>query len=81
MDKTNKMKVIDADAHVEESVQTWQYLEPEFYPRRPIPVTLPTDTSWGKWNAVWLIDKKVRQSSANPTTMELAKSKGISIPS
>ena len=75
------MKMIDADAHVEESIQTWQYLEPEFYPRRPIPVTLPLDTSWGKWNAVWLIDKKVRQSSANPTTMELAQSKAISIPS
>ncbi len=33
------MKMIDADAHVEESIHTWEYLEPEFYPRRPIPVT------------------------------------------
>ncbi len=24
--------VIDADAHVEESVETWSYLESEFYP-------------------------------------------------
>ncbi len=47
------MKMIDADAHVEESIHTWEYLEPEFYPRRPIPVTLPSDTSWGKWNAGW----------------------------
>ena len=46
------MKVIDADAHVEESVHTWEYLDPQFYPRRPIPITLPRDTSWGKWNAV-----------------------------
>jgi uncharacterized protein len=75
------MEVIDADAHVEESIATWQYLEPRFYPRRPIPVTLPQDTSWGKWNAVWLIDKKVRQSAANPTSMELAQGKKISIPS
>ncbi|NIO09620.1 MAG: amidohydrolase family protein [Deltaproteobacteria bacterium] len=75
------MQIIDADAHVEESVATWQFLEPRFYPRRPIPVTLPGDTSWGKFNAVWLIDRKVRQSAANPTTMELAQRKRISLPS
>lgn len=75
------MQVIDADAHVEESVHTWQYLDPEFYPRRPIPVTLPPDTSWGKWNAVWLIDRKVRQSAATPTAMERAQDKAISVPS
>lgn len=75
------MQVIDADAHVEESVDTWQYLDAEFYPRRPIPVTLPSDTSWGNWNAVWLIDKKVRQSAATPTAMEVARSKSISVPS
>ena len=75
------MQVIDADAHVEESVQTWQYLDPEFYPRRPLPVTLPPDTQWGPWNAVWLIDQKVRQSAATPTSMELARKKAISVAS
>ena len=25
------MRVIDCDAHVEECVETWQYLDPEFY--------------------------------------------------
>jgi hypothetical protein len=30
--------IIDSDAHVEESVETWKYLEPEFYPYRPIPI-------------------------------------------
>lgn len=75
------MQVIDADAHVEESVQTWQYLDPEFHPRRPLPVTLPPDTSWGPWNAVWLIDRKVRQSAATPTSMERARDKAVSVPS
>lgn len=75
------MRVIDADAHVEESVETWQYLEPEFYPRRPIPVKLPTDTAWSTWNAVWLIDRKVRQSAASPTMMQRAQDKAISVAS
>ena len=31
------MTVIDCDALAEESVASWQYLEPEFYKFRPIP--------------------------------------------
>ena len=75
------MLVIDADAHVEESVASWSFLAEEFHARRPLPVTLPVDTAWREHNAVWLIDRKVRQSAANPTTMERAKKKGIAIPS
>ncbi|HEX7228564.1 MAG TPA: hypothetical protein VF353_12395, partial [Candidatus Binatia bacterium] len=30
----------DADSHVEESPQTWKYLEEKFARRRPIPITL-----------------------------------------
>ena len=41
------MRVIDCDAHVEESVETWQYLDPEFYLLRPIPVVFPEDTCFG----------------------------------
>jgi predicted TIM-barrel fold metal-dependent hydrolase len=73
------MQVIDADAHVEESEATWQYLDPALHRRRPIPVTLPPDTSFGAFNAVWIVDHKLRQSSANPTTMQVAHQKGVAI--
>jgi uncharacterized protein len=73
------MQAIDADAHVEESVETWQYLEPAFYEKRPIPVTLPTDTPFGRFNAVWIVDNKIRQCAATPTTMEIAHRKGVEI--
>jgi len=73
------MRVLDADAHVEESPETWQFLDPALNARRPIPVTLPADTSFGSFNAVWIIDNKLRQSSANPTSMRIASEKGVSI--
>ncbi len=57
------MRIIDADAHVMESITTWQYLDPGFYSKRPIPVTLPTDTSLGPRNSFWLIDNKLRQEN------------------
>jgi predicted TIM-barrel fold metal-dependent hydrolase len=75
------LKVIDADAHVEESNETWQFLDPVFFPRRPVAVALPPDTSFREHNAVWIIDNKVRQSAANPTLMARAQKKAISIPS
>jgi hypothetical protein len=41
------MNVVDCDAHVEESVETWSFLEPEFYLLRPAPVLFPEDTCFG----------------------------------
>ena len=75
------IKVIDADAHVEESTETWQFLDPAFSPRRPVAVALPEDTSFKEHNAVWIIDNKLRQSAANPTIMARAQKKKISIAS
>lgn len=72
--------VIDSDAHVEESVDTWKYLEPEFYPFRPIPVVFPEDTCFGERNAAWVIDYKLRHFAATPTLMKLSREKGVSIP-
>lgn len=60
------MIVIDADAHVMESEQTWAYLEPEYHARRPVVVTLPEDTSLGVFNAAWLIDEKINVFGASP---------------
>ncbi|HTM08521.1 MAG TPA: amidohydrolase family protein [Verrucomicrobiae bacterium] len=79
--EVKSLRVIDADAHVEESAETWRFLDPEFFPRRPLAAALPPDTSFGEHNAVWIIDHKLRQSAANPTIMERAQKKPISIPS
>jgi predicted TIM-barrel fold metal-dependent hydrolase len=48
--------VVDADTHISESTHIWDLLEPEMYPRRPVLVSVPTDTLYGKRNAFWLID-------------------------
>jgi predicted TIM-barrel fold metal-dependent hydrolase len=73
------MTVIDCDAHVEESVQTWSYLDPAFYPYRPIPVVFPEDTCWGSHNAAWVIDYKLRYSASSPTNMKRGSEKGAPI--
>src|SRR5712691_6966128 len=78
------MQVIDADAHVEESVHTWQYVASSFDTRRPAPVTVTLDTNWGTFNGFWIIDDKMRHCGGNPTSAEAAKNKnkeGITIPS
>ena len=74
------MRVIDCDAHVEECVETWRFLDPEFYLLRPIPVTFPEDTCFGSHNAAWVIDYKLRFFAANPTTMKRAGEKSVAIP-
>ncbi|MCS6802173.1 MAG: amidohydrolase family protein [Chloroflexota bacterium] len=55
------MPVIDADAHIEEGVACWQFLPERLRPRRPMPVTFPSDTVYGGGMTVWVIDRKVRQ--------------------
>ncbi len=57
------MKVIDADAHVEECPTTWEFLDAEFRGRKPLPLTFPENTLDGiysAFNAVWLIEGNVR---------------------
>ncbi len=72
--------VIDSDAHVEECVDTWSYLDPEFYPLRPIPVVFPQDTCFGERNAAWVIDYKLRHFAATPAMSRQSHEKGVSIP-
>ena len=72
------MRVIDVDGHVEESVQTFQFLEREYWPRRPIPVLMPPDTEFGEWNGFWMIDTRARDFGGTPTAMIMARKKGIS---
>jgi predicted TIM-barrel fold metal-dependent hydrolase len=51
--------VVDADTHIAESEAMWRMLGNEFYPRRPVLVTVPEDTLYGNLNAFWLIDGKI----------------------
>jgi uncharacterized protein len=65
----------------------FEYLDREFYPRRPLAVPLPPDTVFRKYNAVWLIDgetypKLVGKGGTifrTPTSMEAASLKRESI--
>lgn len=58
--------IIDADSHVIECAETWQYLDPKFARRRPVPVAVPADTSFLDWNTFWIIDRQVRHFGATP---------------
>ena len=49
------MMVFDADGHILEPEEMFNELEPEFYPHRPVRVSLPFDTYRGKRDACWLI--------------------------
>ena len=75
--------IIDADSHVEESQAMFNFLDKEFYSRRPLAVGFAGDTAYGKNNAVWLIDgetypKLVGKGGTifrTPTLMDSAKLK------
>jgi uncharacterized protein len=51
--------VVDADTHISESVHMWKLIDPELYARRPVMVSVPTDTLYGNRNAFWLIDGNI----------------------
>ncbi len=64
--------IIDADAHVEEDVDTWNYLDPEFADRRPIPVVLDDpayEPIYGDINAHWMIDGRPTNIPVGPGAM------------
>ena len=73
------MVVIDCDAHVEESIETWAYLDPAFHRQRPFPVVFPEDTIFGSHNGAWIIDYKMRLYGGTPTLMKRAQEKGATI--
>jgi uncharacterized protein len=51
--------VIDADTHIAESESMWQLIDGEFYPRRPLRLSVPNDTLYKERNAFWLIDGNI----------------------
>ncbi len=73
------MAVIDCDAHVEEGLETWDYLDPGFERQRPFPVQFPDETVFGAHNAAWVIDYKIRLYGGTPTIMKRALQKGAEI--
>ena len=54
---------IDADTHVFESPQVWDFIEETMYPRRPIVLSGPRDTVY-KRGSFWLIDGNIFPKSA-----------------
>lgn len=77
---------VDADAHVEECDETWNYLDEEFRSRRPVAVTLDHAPGRGNLNAFWLIDGNVLPQPvgkgasvfATPTSCALGQKKPFS---
>src|SRR6185369_13946995 len=77
----------DVDAHVEESTDTWKYLDEKFAHRRPIPVTLEDQPALLGQNSFWLIDGAVVPRTSGkglslfgtPTTSRHAAEKPFSI--
>lgn len=79
----------DVDAHVEESVDTWKYLDQKYTRRRPIPITLEGEPALLGQNAFWLIDGAVVPRTTGkglslfgtPTTSHHARRKPFAIAS
>ena len=52
-------KVLDADTHIAEPPEMWDYLDAEWHPRRPVVVSVPDDTQYGTSDRMWLIDGQI----------------------
>ena len=57
------LRAIDADTHIFESMQVWDFIDEEMYPRRPIIVSGPADTVYRR-SGFWLIDGNIFPKSA-----------------
>jgi len=76
--------VVDADTHIAESEAMWSLMDRELYHRRPVIVSVPEDTLYGKRNAFWLIDGNIFPRPAGkgsfrlitPSASKLEQSRG-----
>jgi len=81
------MANFDVDAHVEESAETWKFLEPRFARRVPLPITLEDQPALLGQNSFWLIDGAVVPRTSGkglslfgtPATSRHAREKPFSI--
>ncbi len=60
------MPIIDADGHIIEPLAMFEEMPKEYYPRRPIPVFMPTDTQRGDFNGCWIIEGKTYPNIGGP---------------
>ncbi|MGH7773108.1 MAG: amidohydrolase family protein [Candidatus Binatia bacterium] len=63
--------VVDSDTHVSESQWMWEMMDKEMYHRRPVLVSVPEDTLYGKRNAFWLIDGNIFPKPAGKGSFRL----------
>ena len=63
--------IIDADTHISEGEAMWKMLEPDFLPRRPIMLKVPSDTWYGNRDAFWLIDGEIYPKPAGKGSFAL----------
>src|SRR5262249_20794865 len=61
--KPKMLHAIDADTHLFEPTQVWDFIDEEMYPRRPIIVSGPGDTVYRR-SSFWLIDGNIFPKSA-----------------
>ena len=53
------LSVVDSDTHVAESLSMWNLIDADMRHRRPVLVSVPDDTLYKDWNALWLIDGNI----------------------
>ena len=52
-------RVLDADTHIAEPPEMWDFLDPDWHKRRPVVVQVPEDTLYGRVDHMWLIDGQI----------------------
>jgi hypothetical protein len=69
----NAAKIIDADSHVYEIEDTWDYLPKEYQARRPVPITVKSEDapSMGVDNSFWLVDGRAVQWTWGRGTVQI----------
>ena len=67
------MAYIDADSHVYEVDETWDFLPKKYRHRRPVTVTIPPKDApyMGVDNSFWLVDGKAMQWTWGPGTVQI----------
>jgi len=63
--------IVDADTHISEGEAMWKMMEPDFLPRRPIMLKVPSDTWYGNRDAFWLIDGEIYPKPAGKGSFAL----------
>lgn len=67
------MTYIDADSHVYEVEETWDFLPKKYRHRRPIPITVPSEDApyMGVDNSFWFVDGKAMQWTWGKGTIQI----------